>query len=129
MKTKMAGLFLLVTNAAMAHAQGAAQPGGPFGGGLVGMAPWIMIFAVFYFLLIRPQQKQANEQKKMLNALKRGDRILTQGGLYGTISAVKGKALEIKLNDEVKVYIARSAVSQVVGEDPAKEPESAVVAN
>jgi preprotein translocase subunit YajC len=98
-------------------APGAGAPGG----GLMAVVPWILIFAIFYFLLIRPQQKQAKEQKKMLDALKRGDRVLTQGGLYGTINAVKGKVLEVKLNDEVKVMIARTAVSQVVQGDPSQE--------
>lgn len=111
--------------AAAAHADdAAARPAGPFGGGLLGFAPWILIFVIFYFLLIRPQQQQAKEQKRMLDNLKRGDRVLTQGGIYATVSAVKGKTLEVKLNDEVKVLLSRAAVSQVVSEDPAQEPES-----
>ena len=104
-----------------------APAGGMGGAGILGLAPWIAIFVIFYFLLIRPQQKQASEQKKMIEALKRGDRVLTQGGIYGTITAVKGKVLEMKISDEVKVFVARSAVSQVVSEDPAREPESTEV--
>jgi preprotein translocase subunit YajC len=102
----------------------AAAPSGPMGGGLMGIVPWIMIFVVFYFLLIRPQQKQAQEHKKMLEALKRGDRILTQGGFYGTVSAVKGKVLEVKLTEEVKVLVAKSAVTEVVAGDPLQEAEA-----
>src|SRR5262245_39067932 len=87
--------LVLACCATSAFADGAA-PAGP-GGGLLGMAPWVAIFVIFYFLLVRPQQKQAKELQKMVDGLKRGDRVLTQGGLYGTVSAVKGKVLEVKL--------------------------------
>ncbi len=104
-------------------AEGPAAAGQtPMGGmGIVGMLPWILIFVIFYFLLIRPQQKQAKEHKEMLNALKRGDRVLTQGGIYATIINVKGEALEVKINDDVKVLIAKGAVSQLVTKDPTQE--------
>jgi len=109
-------------------AYAAESPGGFFGGGAFSaLVPLALMFVVFYFLLIRPQQKQAKEQQKMVDNLKRGDRVLTSGGLYGTIVAVKGKALEVKLNEDVKVLMAKSAVSQVVSGDPAQEPETAVV--
>ncbi len=94
----------------------------------MGMAPWIFIFVIFYFLLIRPQQKQAKEHKKMLDNLKRGDRVLTQGGLYATVSAVKGKVLEVKLNEDVKVLVSKAAVSELVAGDPAQESESSAPA-
>jgi preprotein translocase subunit YajC len=71
-------------------------------------APLIAIVGIFYFLLIRPQQKQAKEHARMVNELKRGDRILTQGGLYGTVHAVKGKVIEVKISEETKVLIAKS---------------------
>jgi preprotein translocase subunit YajC len=103
---------------------GAAPASSPMSG-LLGMAPWIGIFAIFYFLLIRPQQKQAKEQQKMIDNIKRGDRILTNGGIYATVHAVKGKVLEVKLTEEVKVLMTKSAVSQVVAGDPAQEAESA----
>jgi preprotein translocase subunit YajC len=93
----------------------------PQGGGLVSFAPLLMIGVLFYFLLLRPQQKQAKELKSLLDSLKKGDRILTQGGLYGTVVAIKGKVLEVKISDEVKVLIARPAVTQVVQGDPAVE--------
>jgi preprotein translocase subunit YajC len=111
-----------------ALADGAPAPAGPMSGGLLGIAPWILIFVVFYFLLIRPQQKQASEHKKMLEGLKKGDRILTQGGLYGTVSAVKGKVLEVKLTEEVKVLVSKSAVSSLVTGDPGQEPAPAAPA-
>ncbi|MGQ0644627.1 MAG: preprotein translocase subunit YajC [Elusimicrobiota bacterium] len=112
-------LFLFAPAAAWAEAPAAS------GGGLMNFAPLAMVVVIFYFLLIRPQQKQAKEHKKMLEELKRGDRILTQGGLYGTVSAVKGKVLEVKLADELKVQMAKSAVTQVLTGDPAQETEPA----
>lgn len=121
-------LTILSTAPALAEAPAGAAPRGPMGGGLLGIVPWILIFVVFYFLLIRPQQKQAQEHKKMLEALKRGDRVLTSGGLYGVIAAVKGKVLEVKLSEELKVMVAKSAVTEVVAGDPAQEGEAAPAA-
>lgn len=101
----------------------AAATGPAQGGGLMTFAPLIAIVGIFYFLLIRPQQKQAKEHARMVNELKRGDRILTQGGLYGTVHAVKGKVIEVKISEETKVLIAKSFVTQVVQGDPAAETE------
>lgn len=90
-------------------------------------APIAGVFVIFYFLLIRPQQKQAKEHQKLLDNIKRGDRVLTTGGLYATVQAVKGTVLEVKLNEEVKVLLNKSAVSQVVTEDPTAEKPTLVV--
>ena len=86
-------------------------------------APLIALVGIFYFLLIRPQQTQAKEHARMVNELKCGDRILTQGGLYGTVHAVKGKVIEVKISEETKVLIAKSFVTQVVQTDPVAEAE------
>jgi preprotein translocase subunit YajC len=121
---RLSGLFLLLASPAVfADAPAAAAPASP---GLAGFMPIVLIMVLFYFLLIRPQQKQAKEQQKMVDALKKGDRVLTQGGLYGVVSALKGKVLEVKISDEVKVLIARSAVTQVVQGDPAAETAEVV---
>ncbi len=80
----------------------------------VSMIPLIAIFLIFYFLLIRPQQKQADEHKKMLAALKKGDRVLTSAGFYGTVVMVKGEDLEVRFADNVKLLMARSAVSKLL---------------
>lgn len=104
-----------------AHAEGAMPSGG-----LASFAPLAIIMVLFYFLLIRPQQKQAKDQQRMIDALKKGDRVLTTGGLYATIVAVKGKSLEVKLNDDVKVLLSRAAVSQVVEGDPTVETPEVV---
>jgi len=88
------------------------------------MAPLALIFVVFYFLLIRPQQKQAKEHQKMLDGVKRGDRIITSGGLFGQVQSVRGKVLDVKLDgDGVKVAIAKSGVANIVFADAPAEAE------
>lgn len=81
---------------------------------LMQMAPIIAIFAIFYFLLIRPQQKQQKEHEAMLKNLKTGDKVLTTGGLYGTITGFKGDDLEVQFSQTVKLTVARSAVTRRV---------------
>jgi len=93
-----------------------AQP--PAGGGQPGMAegiasffPLILIFVIFYFLLIRPQQKRAKEQKEMMENLKKGDKIITSGGVYGLIENLTEKTVTIKIAENVKAKISRTAVA------------------
>ena len=78
---------------------------------IMSFLPIALIIGIFYFLLIRPQQKQAKEHKIMLEALAKGDRIVTTGGIFGEIMAVKGQELEIKIADSVKITVLRSAVA------------------
>jgi preprotein translocase subunit YajC len=127
---RFVSLFFMAPVAAFADvAVPAAAPAQAAPGGLGQFAPLLIIGVLFYFLLIRPQQRQAKEQQKMLDAVKKGDRILTQGGFYGTVVALKGKVIELKINDEgTKALIARSAVSQVVQGDPAVETPEVVSA-
>ncbi len=75
---------------------------------------WIAIFAVFYFMLIRPQQLQQRRQREMLGRLKKGDRVLTRGGLYGVVVEVKDNNLMLELAQNVRVRAERSAVQSVV---------------
>lgn len=81
---------------------------------LMNILPMAAIFLIFYFILIRPQQKKLKEHETMLGALKKGDKILTTGGLYGTILAVKGNDLDVKFSETVKLTLARSAVAQMI---------------
>ncbi len=88
---------------------------------LINLFPIVAIFAIFYFLLIRPQQKQQAEHETLLKNLKPGDKVLTSGGLYGTITGFRGDDLEVQFSQTVKLTVARSAVSRVVSNDaPAK---------
>ena len=92
---------------------------------LASLIPVVLIFAIFYFLLIRPQQQQQKEHAKMLASLKKGDRVLTTGGLYGVITGLKGTDLEIKVADNLKLLVARSAITRLAPEGEAAETAQA----
>lgn len=83
--------------------------------------PIAAIGLVFYFLVIAPANKQRRQQGEMLNALKKGDRVLTTGGIYGTIQGVEADVVYLKIAENVKVKVARSAVSGVVNTGDAAE--------
>lgn len=90
---------------------------------LAGFIPIIAIFLIFFFLVIRPQQKQMREHRKMLENLKKGDRVLTNGGLYGTVVSLRGPDVELAIADKVKVLVTRSAISRLANaSEPAPEP-------
>lgn len=94
-------------------------PGGASKGpGLMGFLPFILILVVMYFFLIRPQQKKQRQQQEMLDGLRKNDRIVTVGGIYGTIAGIdeKSKTLTLKVAENVKLEITRSSVARVVGE-------------
>ncbi|MEI7528664.1 MAG: preprotein translocase subunit YajC [Elusimicrobiota bacterium] len=80
------------------------------------LIPFIAVAAIFYFLLIRPQQKQVKETKKMLEALKPGDRIMTRGGMLGVITALKDEEAEVEIAKGVRAVFARSAVGTVLAQ-------------
>lgn len=85
---------------------------------LMNLVPIAAIFAIFYFLLIRPQQKQQAEHDALLKNLKVGDKILTTGGLYGTVTRILGDAdLEVQFSQSVKLTVNRTAVTRVVNAD------------
>jgi len=81
---------------------------------LAQLLPLIIIFGIFYFLIIRPQQKQQKEHEEMLKSLKKGDKILTHGGLYAEIEKVEDSFLKIKLNDTTVVKLDKSYVTKKV---------------
>ncbi|QFU09010.1 preprotein translocase subunit YajC [Rhodobacteraceae bacterium THAF1] len=93
-----------------AYAQAA---GGGIGGALGSFVPLILIFAIMYFLLIRPQQKKVKEHQKMVEALRRGDQIVTAGGLVGKVVKVHEGEAEVELADNVKVRVIKSTIAQV----------------
>ena len=90
------------------------------GGGaaaIVNFLPIIAIGLVFYFLVIAPANKQRKKQQEMLSALKKGDRVITTGGIYGTIQGVEPDAVYLKIAENVKVKVARSAISGLVSSE------------
>ncbi|MBU1161072.1 MAG: preprotein translocase subunit YajC [Proteobacteria bacterium] len=83
-------------------------------GGFTSLIPIVLMFVIFYFLLIRPQQKKAKEHREMISQVRKGDRIVTSGGLHGRVTAVSDATLTVEIADKVRVKIARGNISQVV---------------
>lgn len=81
------------------------------------LVPLLLMFAIFYFLLIRPQQKRQKQIREMHDSLKKGDKIITIGGLHGTIDTVDEDTIVILVNDNRKLTFDRTAVREVVNED------------
>ncbi len=89
-----------------------AQPQGA-GGMLTSFLPLILIFVIFYFLLIRPQSKKAKEHKQMLEDLKKGDKVMTTGGIFGVIEDMDGKTVTLKIGikDDVRIKVDRNYIA------------------
>ncbi|HHY09884.1 MAG TPA: preprotein translocase subunit YajC [Firmicutes bacterium] len=87
----------------------------PAAQGLLGMLmPFVLIAVVFYFMIIRPQQKQQRQRKEMLDALKKGDQVVTVGGIYGELRALKEDYVTLKIADQMEIKVSRSGISHVV---------------
>src|SRR6476619_6950033 len=99
---------------APAHAQSAPAATAPFGGDLMTFLPMIAIFVVFYFLLIRPQQKKAKEAKAMLDALQKGDEVVTAGGILGRISKISDQYVTVEVASNTEVTVQRGAIAQLL---------------
>ncbi len=105
-----------------------AQDGGIMGGfgSLGGILPLILIFVVFYFLLIRPQQKKVKEHRFMLDALRRGDKIVTNGGIIGQIiKVVSENELDLEIADGIRVRVVRSMISSIYARSEAPDDDRA----
>ncbi|HTF99527.1 MAG TPA: preprotein translocase subunit YajC [Nitrospirota bacterium] len=104
-----------------AYAMGSqGAPGGQgAAGGISSLVMMAVIFGIFYFILIRPQQKKMKEHKKMVEELKKGDKIITAGGIYGTVVGVGTNSLKVEIADGVKVKIGRHTVGTVLTEEEA----------
>ena len=103
-----------------------AMGGGGEAGGMLSFVPLILMFVVFYFLLIRPQQKRAKEHQAMLGSVKRGDEIITSGGIYGRVLEVEETYLVVDFGEN-KVKLARNSVAAILppGQGKADKPEKA----
>ncbi|MBN2125164.1 MAG: preprotein translocase subunit YajC [Deltaproteobacteria bacterium] len=95
---------------AMGGGTGAA---GGQGGGFGAFVPLIIMFAIFYFLLIRPQQKKAKQHKTMLSSLKKGDRVVSSGGLHGVITGLTDEVITMEIAPKVRVKVSRGMVAGV----------------
>ena len=98
----------------MASPQGADGASGGAAGGIMTFLPFVAIIAIFYLLIIRPQNKKQKETQKMLSALKKGDKVVTIGGIHGTIQTVREQSVIVKVDENTKLEFNRSAISSIV---------------
>ncbi|MEE8499415.1 MAG: preprotein translocase subunit YajC [Kiloniellales bacterium] len=108
-----------------------AQAAGDSGGGMLQLLPLVLIFVVFYFLLIRPQQKKAKVHRSMVEAVKRGDKVITGGGLVGTVTkASEGSEIQVEIADGVRVKVLRHTLTEILTKpDPASRAGAKKPAN
>ncbi len=99
----------------------AAPAAAPAAGGFGMLMPLVLIMGIMYFFMIRPQSKKQKETQKMIDALKKGDKVVTIGGIHGTISSTKEKTVIVKVDDNTKIEFNRTAIATVIVDKPAAE--------
>jgi len=100
----------------LAYAMGGGGGGaGGQGGGLGAFLPLILMFAIFYFLLIRPQQKKAKQHKLLLSALKKGDRVVSSGGLHGVVTGLTDDVVTMEVAPKIRVKVSRGSIAGIAG--------------
>jgi preprotein translocase subunit YajC len=92
---------------------GGGGAGGGQSGGFGAFIPLILMFAIFYFLLIRPQQKKAKQHRELLSALKKGDRVVSSGGLHGVITGMSDDIVTMEIAPKIRVKVSRASISGV----------------
>ena len=91
---------------------------------LMQIAPFLLVFAIFYFLLIRPQQKKQKLHQAMIDGLKKGDRVVTTAGIYGTIQKIHENSITLEIADKIKIQQERSLVARVITDSNQDSPDS-----
>ena len=103
----------------VAHAMGVGGgAGGGQGGGFAALVPLLLMFAIFYFLLIRPQQKKQKKHRELLTSLKKGDMVVTVGGLHGRITGLTETVITLEIAEKVRVKVGRSFISGAASKEP-----------
>ena len=92
---------------------------------LMSVLPFGLIILIFYFFIIRPQNKKQKETEKMLSALKKGDKVVTVGGIHGVISSTKEKTVIVKVDDNAKIEFSRNAIASVIVDKAEKDSKAA----
>ncbi len=82
----------------------------PSGGFATLLLPWVLVMGIFYALLILPQQRRQKKVQAMLSGLKSGDKVITSGGIYGTVAGLEGDTVQLRIADQVKIKVSRSAI-------------------
>ncbi|MFP3869767.1 MAG: preprotein translocase subunit YajC [Syntrophobacteria bacterium] len=103
----------------VAYAMGTG--GGSQGGGFAALVPLLLMFAIFYFLLIRPQQKKQRQHRQLLAQLKKGDTVITAGGLQGKITGLTDKAVTLEIAEKVRVKVGRGYIASLMSQE--QEPK------
>ena len=101
------------------NADTTGQLGGSGMSGMIGFLPLILILLIMYFLMIRPQNKKQKETQKMIEALKKGDKVITIGGIHGTVASTKENTVIIKVDDSTRIEFNRTAIATVIVDKPA----------
>ena len=104
----------------VAWAQGLGG-GGSSGGTILSFVPFVLIFVIFYFLLILPQQKKQKQQKAMLEALKKGDKVVTSSGIWGTVTNLGKETVTLQIADNTKIKLQRDFIARVRGDEEDKD--------
>ena len=104
----------------LAQAQSAPAPSSPVGG-IGSFVPFIFIFIIMYFVMIRPQKKRQEQQQKLIASIKTGDRVVTSAGIHGLISNVKDTTVIVKVADNVKIEMEKSAITTVLKPEAVKQ--------
>ena len=98
----------------LAYAMGQGGSGGGQGGSLGAFIPLILMFVIFYFLLIRPQQRKAKMHKQMLSEIKKGDRVVSSGGLHGVVTGITEDVVTMEIAPKVRVKVSRGSISGIM---------------
>jgi len=106
----------------LAYAMGTGGTGGA-GGGFGAFLPLILMFAIFYFLLIRPQQKKSKDHKEMLASVRKGDKIVSAGGLHGVITGITDDVVTMEIAPKIRVKISRGSVAGILRRDEVTQQE------
>ncbi|MGH2574718.1 MAG: preprotein translocase subunit YajC [Ignavibacteria bacterium] len=94
------------------------QSDGGMGGLVSSLLPFILIILVFYFLILRPQQKRQKNRQKLLDSVKKGDKIISAGGIHGTVEGIDDKTVLVKISENTKVKMERSSITTILGVTP-----------
>ncbi|HJT19385.1 MAG TPA: preprotein translocase subunit YajC [Nitrospira sp.] len=109
-----------MVTASIAWAQ-ATNGGGSGAGTILSLVPFVLIFVIFYFMLILPQQKKQKQQRAMLDALKKGDKVITASGIWGTVTNLGKETVTLQIADNTKVRIQREHIARLRADDEDKE--------
>jgi preprotein translocase subunit YajC len=113
---------MLMESIAWAQGTGGGSAPAPNGaGGMLSLVPFLLIFIIFYFLLIRPQQQKQKQQRTLLDTLKKGDKVVTSSGIWGTITNLGKETVTLQIADNTKIKMQRDNISRLRGEDEEKD--------